>query len=72
MLAIHLLNHEGSPQAAEENREQHLHEHLAWAPPFAHEVVERAARRGLVGRVEGGRLVLRESGRQLAREMMAL
>ena len=72
MLAIHLLNHEGSPEAATENSETHLHEHLAWQPAFATEVVARAQRRGLLARADGGLLVLRGRGRTLAREMMAI
>ncbi|MBW3655851.1 MAG: metal ABC transporter permease, partial [Gemmatimonadetes bacterium] len=38
MLAIHLMNHENSPDAAEENRESHLHAHLRWEQEFARRV----------------------------------
>ena len=66
MLAIHLLNHEGQPDAAVESRVEHLDEHLRWDPAFAAEVVARAERRGLVVRDDGS-LALTERGRGLAR-----
>jgi manganese/zinc/iron transport system permease protein len=69
MLAIHLLNHEGSPRAAEESRERHLHEHLRWQPEFARGVVRRAEGAGLVTRADE-RLALTEQGRAAAREVM--
>jgi manganese/zinc/iron transport system permease protein len=69
MLAIHLLNHERSPEAAEENREAHLHEHLRWEPGFASRVVRRAETAGLlVVRAGGERLLLTPRGRDTARE----
>lgn len=71
MLAIHLLNHEESPQEASENRESHLHEHLRWEPDFARAVVRRAQGTGLVSRVNGDRLALTDRGRSVARETMA-
>lgn len=70
MLAIHLLNHEASPEAAVESREEHLHEHLRWESDFARRVVERALRRGLVKRTSAERLRLTGRGRLLAREAM--
>ena len=42
MLVIHLLNHEGLPEAAAESEIAHLHEHLRWEPTFAHQVVRYA------------------------------
>ena len=71
MLAIHLLNHEESPQEASENRESHLHEHLRWEPGFARAVVRRAQGTGLISRINGDRLALTERGRAVARETMA-
>ena len=68
MLAIHLLNHEGSPEAAVESREAHLHEHLRWQPDFARQVVRGAERGGLLVRASSGRLALTERGRTAARE----
>ena len=66
MLAIHLLNHEGLAEAAEESRVEHLDEHLRWEPAFAAEVVGRAVDRGLVLRDDGA-LALTDRGRNLAR-----
>jgi manganese/zinc/iron transport system permease protein len=65
MLTIHLLNHEGTPEAAEECRVDHLQEHLRWTPPFASEIVERAQRGGLVTADEEI-LSLTSDGRTLA------
>lgn len=70
MLAIHLLNHEGRPEAAVENRLGHLEEHLGWNPSFAAQVVERAERRGLL-RTDGAILALTERGRAGARDALA-
>jgi manganese/zinc/iron transport system permease protein len=70
MLAIHLLNHEGKPEAAEESRVEHLDEHLRWEPSFAGEVVARAERRGILMRDDGA-LTLTECGRALARSALA-
>jgi manganese/zinc/iron transport system permease protein len=71
MLAIHLLHHEGRPDADEESRVEHLDRHLRWKPDFASRVVRGAERRGLV--VErGGSLALTERGRATAREALAV
>jgi manganese/zinc/iron transport system permease protein len=69
MLAIHLFNHEGSAEAAQENRMAHLSEHLRWQPEFARRVVRLAERQGLVER-ENGFLLLTETGRDVARAQM--
>ncbi len=70
MLAIHLLNHEGRPEAARENRIEHLDEHLRWEPEFAAQVVARAEGRGLV-LAQDGSLALTERGRAVARQALA-
>ena len=70
MLAIHLLNHEGAPDAAAESEVAHLDEHLRWEVSFAAEVVARAEARGLVVRRDGS-LSLTERGRLLARGAVA-
>ena len=70
MLTIHLLNHEGSPEAAVESRLDHLPEHLRWTPAFAERIAERAEREGLVRRESGVRLILTDQGRAQAREAM--
>jgi manganese/zinc/iron transport system permease protein len=69
MLAIHLLNHEGLPEAAEESEVDHLHEELRWDPDFAGEVVTGAVRAGLVVRLTG-HLALTDRGREAARKAM--
>jgi manganese/zinc/iron transport system permease protein len=69
MLAIHLMNHEESPEAAEESREAHLGEHLRWSPDFADGVVRRAEGSGLVVRTNG-HLALTDLGRSMAREVV--
>ncbi len=68
-LAIHLMQHEGSPEAAEESRLEHLNRHLRWEPDFAERVVRGAQRRGLVDRVNGS-LALTDRGRAVARELV--
>lgn len=70
MLAIHLLNHEASPEAIEESRVDHLDRHLRWRPEFARRVVGRAERGGLLTQ-NGGLLALTERGRGLARAAIA-
>ena len=68
-LAIHLMQHEGRPEAAEESRLEHLERHLRWDPDFAARVVRGAQRRGLVARQDGS-LALTERGRAVARELI--
>jgi manganese/zinc/iron transport system permease protein len=65
MLTIHLMHHEGTPEAAVENRVDHLHDHLRWQPAFAQGVVSRAAERGLIERTNGS-LSLTDAGRAMA------
>lgn len=69
MLAIHLLNHEGTPQATEESRLDHLSEGLRWEEPFAQQVVSYAERKGTV-QAANGLLHLTDTGRSLARQAM--
>jgi manganese/zinc/iron transport system permease protein len=70
MLAIHLANHEGKAEAAEETRIDRLDEHLRWRPEFAERIVRLAQRRGLV-RADGPLLVLTQAGRELAADALA-
>ena len=70
MLAIHLANHEGRPEAVEESRIDGLHEHLRWAPEFAQRIVRLAERRELV-RTQGAMLELTQAGRELAADALA-
>lgn len=69
MLTIHLYNHEGKPEAVQENRVDHLSDHLRWDPGFALQVVRRAVDRTLVVR-KNGRLELTENGRQRAQHAL--
>ena len=70
MLAIHLLHHEGTADAAAENRREHLREHLRWDDEFAERIVRRARRHGLVAESDG-RLALTERGRAVAADALA-
>jgi len=72
MLAIHLLNHEASPDAAIESREAHLHEHLRWQPEFARQVVRGAERTGLLTRAADDQLALTDRGRTAARQAVGM
>ncbi len=67
MLALHLLNHEGTDAATDECNPAHLSEHLRWQPGFVSAVVERAEQSGLISR-SGPILALTDQGRRLAQE----
>ncbi len=69
MLAVHLLHHEDTPEALDENRVDHLSAHLRWEPAFAEKVVHYAQRHGVVAR-EDDHLHLTDSGRKVARQAM--
>ncbi|MDQ3247771.1 MAG: metal ABC transporter permease [Chloroflexota bacterium] len=69
MLAIHLLQHEGRPEAEEESQRDHLVRHIRWAPDFAKQVVAYAERKGTV-QDQQGLILLTDSGRSLARQAM--
>ena len=69
MLVIHLLNHEGLPEAEEESAIANLHEHLSWDPMFAHQVVRYALNNRCVLQEET-QLVLTEQGRSMARQAL--
>ncbi|MGH2524424.1 MAG: metal ABC transporter permease, partial [Anaerolineales bacterium] len=63
-------NHEGSPEAEEESRVEHLSGNLRWEPDFAAQVVARAERAGLVQQWDG-HLALTEPGRERAAQGFA-
>lgn len=65
MLTVHLLSHEGLPEADEECREDHLTHHLRWDAAFASQAVRVALTNGLVVR-KGPLLELTIAGRKLA------
>lgn len=69
MLAIHLLNHEGTEREADECRVDHLWEHLRWQPEFAERVIRYAEDHGVVRR-QRGILNLTEEGRSIAENAM--
>ena len=69
MLTIHLLHHEGTAQAQEESRVDHLWQHLRWQTDFAKKVVRYAERHGTVQQ-ESGYLTLTDKGRVLAQKAM--
>ena len=69
MLVIHLLNHEGLPEAAVESEIAHLHEHLRWRPDFALQVVKHALNNRYVYRTET-QLTLTEQGRAIAQRSL--
>jgi len=69
MLAVHLLQHEGRPEADEEARVDHLLEHFRWEPGYAEKVVRYAERRGTLRR-RGGLLFLTPEGRSLAADQL--
>ncbi len=71
MLAIHLMQHEESPDEEEESRVDHLHgKHVGWTPKFTERVVEGAERRKLIAR-EGDRLRLTTAGRVAAGQALS-
>lgn len=69
MLAIHLLHHEGSPEAATESQAEHLSQHIHWTPGFASRVMRQAERKGIIAS-DKGLLRLTDRGRLLAQEAM--
>lgn len=71
MLTIHIMNHEGTAAAIEENRVDGLEEHLRWDTSFTERIVGLARRRGLVEETSG-LLVLTETGRNRAKAAMVL
>ncbi|MGB1251251.1 MAG: metal ABC transporter permease [Candidatus Promineifilaceae bacterium] len=70
MLAIHLMNHEGQPDYADEARVEHLSEHMRWEHDFAAQVVRRAQRSGVLIRRDNT-LFLTDQGRTRAAEALS-
>ncbi len=66
MLVLHLLNHEGTPEARDECTPSHLSAHLRWPDTFAEAVVRRATQHGYVQ--PGALLALTDQGRSLAQD----
>ncbi len=69
MLVIHLLNHEGLPEAAQESQVSHLQEHLRWEGQFAAQIVRYALENRCVSQANG-QLALTARGRGIAQEAL--
>jgi len=69
VLAVHLYNHENTPEQDVENVTRALREHLLWDEARARGTVRRGLDRGVVMRT-GERLWLTPKGRSLAREIL--
>jgi len=69
MVLIHLLQHEGTAEEANESREAGLHEHLGWRPGDVRAIVHRVERRDWVV-VNDGLLKLTGAGRNRARQAL--
>ena len=69
MLVIHLLNHEGLPEAVNESEITHLHEHLQWEPSFASKVVRYALNNRYVSQ-DDTQLTLTDRGRTIAKQAL--
>ena len=67
LLAVHLLQHEGAPDAERECRASHLTEHVGWEAAFARRAVGAAVGAGWV-QADGDRLHLTDAGRAAAAE----
>jgi manganese/zinc/iron transport system permease protein len=68
-LTVHLLNHEGRPDEAEESTLDHMSAHMRWDEAFARHAARWAVTRGLVTRTNGG-VRLTDLGRETARQVM--
>lgn len=69
LLAVHLLNHQGSPEARRECHINTVHSHMNWERDFALRVARLAQREGFVVR-QGELLLLTEKGVNLAQDAM--
>lgn len=67
MLAIHLLNHEGTPEEERESEIKHLEENLCWKEGFAKTVIKYTEAKGILTH-SGGRLKLTGYGREYAKQ----
>jgi manganese/zinc/iron transport system permease protein len=70
MLLVHLSNHEGTPEEANECSLEHLSRHMRWRPAFSQRVVRYVTRHDLARRVDGTGLVLTDRGRAVAQQVM--
>lgn len=65
VLAIHLLNHEGTPEESRESHIAHVEETLRWKEGFASSIVGYSVKSGIIF-VENGHLRLTDKGREFA------
>lgn len=70
-LVVHLLNHEGSPEAESENRIDHLGYHMRWQDAFARRVIRSLKRRECIQQ-EAELLKLTDKGRIVATKVMVV
>lgn len=70
MLLVHLSNHEGTPQEAEEGSLEHMAQHMRWSPSYSERIVRYVTRNGFARRVDGSGLVLTDKGREVAQQVM--
>lgn len=71
MLLVHLSQHEGEPEMAEEATIEHMARHMCWPEGFGETVANYLGRQGFTQRVNGGsRLALTDAGRAHARKVM--
>jgi len=69
-LVVHLYNHEGKTEAAQENTVSALRQHLRWNAAKVSQVTAVGRERGLVTLEPGQeKLFLTEAGRRLAQEV---
>ncbi|MBE2184330.1 MAG: metal ABC transporter permease [Anaerolineae bacterium] len=71
LLLIHIMNHENTAEAKEENAVASVAEHLNWLPQYAHSIMAQAEHHGWLG-TDGDLLELTESGRALAQQTLAV
>ncbi|RKR07481.1 manganese/zinc/iron transport system permease protein [Kushneria sinocarnis] len=69
-LAVHLYNHEGTPEQGEENVARALREHLLWPSERAQQAILKGLDEGYIER-HGELLQLTATGRAMAREILA-
>jgi manganese/zinc/iron transport system permease protein len=70
MLLVHLSNHEGTPEEANECSIEHMAQHMKWSPAYGGRVVRHVTRSGLARRVDGTGLALTDQGRAVAQQVM--
>ncbi len=71
MLLVHLSQHETDPALSAEATVEHMSRHMRWPERFGETVAAQLARKGLIRRPNGGsRLLLTDSGRKLAQDVM--